>query len=146
MYKKKSQGGMSFVLAMCLAMVVAGASARPAHADGGGCSVWSQINLPTVTIPAGWLCLNVYGSGLNIHNMNAYWRTGTLCNWRIDWVIYNNGKTWWRDNGPVHGCDHITGTRVRGAGRAPDHSDICAELYNTARNVKIDAVCAGIER
>ena len=135
------------VAAACLpvAMVVAGASARPAQATASGCSVFSEA--PIIQWPSGWLCFDVNGSGESISSMRATWRVaGSLCNWRIDWAIYKDRKTWWRDNGPRHGCNKITGQRLRGAGRAPDGSEICAELYNTARNQKIDAVCHGIVR
>jgi hypothetical protein len=127
-----------------MALFAGVASAPPAHATAIGCSKFSEM--PYLGIPTGVLCFNVYGSGENITSMDANWTTGALCNWRIDWVIYKDGKTWWRDNGPREGCQHVQGGRKRGAGRAPDGSEICAELYDVARNVKIEAVCHSIER
>jgi hypothetical protein len=121
------------------------ASAPPAHATAIGCSKFSET--PYLGIPTGVLCFNVFGSGENITSMDANWTVvGALCNWRIDWVIYKDGKTWWRDNGPREGCLNGQAGRKRGAGRAPDGSDICAELYDVPRNVKIDAVCHSIAR
>ena len=132
------------LVAAIIALPVMVASAPPAHASASGCSKFSEM--PYFGIPTGTFCFSVVGSGENIKSMEANWQTGALCNWRIDWKIYKNGKIWWRDTGPRQGCQHIHGGRKRGAGRAPDGSEICAELYNVARNVKIEAVCHSIER
>lgn len=116
---------------------------RPAQADGGGCTVYSTI--PYIDVPAGTLCFNVQGQGTNIDKMKAKWLAPTLCNWRIDWAIYHKGKTWWRDKGRTHNtCNRGHGGRTRGRGYAPAGSELCAELYNTSRNRKIDAACASI--
>ena len=118
--------------------------AQPAHALAHGCSVWRTI--PATAIPASWLCFSIYGSGTSISSMRATWRSPSLCNWRIDWVIYRNGRVWWRDNGSAHNnCTSVTGERYRGAGYAPAGSSLCAELYDTSRNKQIDAVCHGID-
>lgn len=117
---------------------------RPALADGGGCSVYSSI--PHIDVPSGTLCFHVKGKGTNIDKMDAQWLAPSLCSWRIDWVIYYKGKTWWRENGPTHeACSHGHDGRTRGKGQAPAGSEICAELYKTSRNTKIDAACADIE-
>jgi hypothetical protein len=116
---------------------------RPAHADGGGCTVYSTI--PYIGVPAGTLCFRVQGQGTKINKMDAQWLAPSLCNWRIDWAIYYKGKTWWRDKGPTHkSCSHGHDGRTRGRGYAPAGSEVCAELYNTSRNRKIDAACASI--
>lgn len=146
MYRKKSLGGMGFALAAGLAIAAAGAGSHPARADGRGCSAWGVINTPKGKLPAGGICLQVFGSGLKIYYMDANWFAPQLCNWRIDWVIYSNGKAWWRDKGPVHGCNNAHGNRIRTAGSAPDHSDLCAELYEAAQGIKIDAACVSIYR
>src|SRR4051794_7792431 len=99
---------------LILAGMAAGAAvviAPPAHATAHGCSQFSAV--PYVGIPAGVLCFNVYGSGENITSMDANWTTPTLCDWRIDWVIYKDGKVWWRDNGPRRACHHIQDGRTR---------------------------------
>lgn len=96
-------------------------------------------------MPAGTLCFNVKGQGTKINKMNAQWLAPSLCNWRIDWAIYYEGKTWWRDKGRTHNtCSYGNNGRSRGRGYAPAGSEICAELYNTSRNRKIDAACASI--
>jgi hypothetical protein len=147
MYKKISQRGKKFALAACLTILVSMLSARPVQAYGTGCTQWGEGIIPKITHP-GTLCFTAFGSGENITSMKAdftYESLTSLCNWRIDWVIYYNGGTWWRDNGPRHGCAYY-GSRLRGAGWAPDNSAFCAELYDTARNAKIDAVCLQITR
>jgi hypothetical protein len=134
-----SAAGIAFLAG---SMVVCG-STPPAHANGGGCTVYSTI--PYIDVPSGTLCFDVLGQGTNIDKMEAKWLAPSLANWRIDWVIYYQGKTWWRDNGPAHNSsDHVQGGRTRGSGKAPAGSEICAELYNTSRNIKIDAACASI--
>lgn len=115
---------------------------QPARADANGCSIYSNA----AGIPTNWICIEVWGEGTYIHNMYARWRGPSQCNWRIDWVIYYKGRTWWRDNGPEHNvCNHGQGGRTRGKGHAPAGSDLCAELYDTAKNSKIDAACVAIE-
>jgi hypothetical protein len=165
MYRKKSHGGVRFVLAVCLAMVVGGASARPAQADGSQCNYFGAVTTVSVSggpisvskeIRPNRMCFDVYGDRNYIHNMEAdfYLNVNPLfplspqlepiCIWRIDWVIYYNGKTWWRDNGPPHGCSHFTGSRIRGAGWAPNFSEFCAELYYVPQNTKIADACVNI--
>src|SRR4051794_1123057 len=101
-----------------MALLAGAAMSSPAHATASGCSKFSEM--PYFGIPTGTLCFTVRGSGEKITSMDASWQTGALCNWRIDWVIYKDGRTWWRDTGPRQGCQHIHGGRTRGAGRAPD--------------------------
>lgn len=127
------------------AMLAAACWAVPssAHATATGCTYFT----------GGDLCLYVYGDGLEITSMGAYFhlpnKNSVICNWRIDWVIYLNGKVWWRDVGPVNGCEKggstavPTGSRSRREGWAPDGSQLCAELYTGSR--KVDAACVGIE-
>lgn len=120
--------------ALLAVSVMVPAAVRPAYADGGECSGRSPR-----------LCFNVYGDGTYIHNMEAHWFAPSLCNWRIDWVIYYQGKTWWRNPGPVHtSCSHVRDGRTRGQGYAPIGSEFCAELYNTSRNRKIRQACVSI--
>jgi hypothetical protein len=111
------------------------------------CSIWKTITVPLtgVVIPKSWLCFTVYGSGTSISSMVATWRAPSLCNWRIDWVIYYQGKVWWKDKGSANGCTSITGGRSRGAGAAPAGSSLCAELYSTSHNKKLDDICFGID-
>jgi hypothetical protein len=121
--------------ALLAVSVMVPAAVRPAYADGSDCSPQGS---PT-------LCFNVYGDGNYIHNMEAHWLGYSLCNWRIDWVIHYQGKTWWRDKGPVHtSCSHVRDGRTRGQGNAPIGSQFCAELYNTSRNRKIREACVDI--
>lgn len=114
---------------------------RPARADGGWCSYYKRIK----GIPVASICIAVYGDGTYIHNMDAVWTDTERCSWRIDWVILYNGKTWWRDNGPVQGCNKVHGYRSRGKGYAPNHSRVCAVLYDVPENKQIDSACADIE-
>lgn len=149
MHSKKSLGGMGFALGAGLAIAAAGAGSHPARAlPLPHCSTWQTIPIPgvPVPIPAGTICLTVAGEGLTIYYMEANWLAPELCNWQINWVIYNNGKEWWRDNGPVKDCKKASGNRIRGAGSAPNNSDLCAELYEAALGRKIDAACVSIYR
>lgn len=108
-----------------------------------GCSTWKKI--PIWEIPAGWMCFTIEGEGTSISSLRATWRTSSLCNWRIDWVIYHKGRIWWRDKGPTHSyCKKLSGERYRGSGYAPAGSTFCAELYDIGREVKIEAVCRSI--
>jgi hypothetical protein len=118
---------------------------HPARADGGGCTYYGIIGTGKGDVPYGELCIGVFGDGTYIHDMKAGWEEPQRCNWRIDWVIYYEGKTWWRDNGPAHGCTLVYGSRIRGKGYAPGGSEVCAELYDSAQNKRIDAACAAIE-
>src|SRR3954447_25760179 len=115
---------------------------QPVRADNfySHCTIYSSTAAGPYTVPSGLLCLRVFGDGTYISNMDAKWYSVELCNWRIDWVIYYNGKTWWRNNGPAHNeCDNIHGTRIRSEGYAPAGSDLCAELYHNASGVRIDS-------
>ncbi len=152
MLQRKSPRKLQSTLRLAISVIGSGMLAvsgmipgtiRPARADGGGCSVYSSI--PYLDVPSGTLCFHVQGDGTNIDKMDAQWLAPSLCNWRIDWAIYYKGKTWWRDNGPTHNsCSHGHDGRTRGKGHAPAGSEVCAELYNTSRNQKIDAACASI--
>jgi hypothetical protein len=136
---------IGFVSAVAFAMVSVH-TPQPVQAYATGCSIWKEV--PYYGIPTGWLCFTVEGDNgsTSIDSMRATWRTSELCDWRIDWVIYYRGKTWWRENGPEHNhCDHVTAGRARGKGSGPDGSKICAELYDTNQNTPIEAVCHRLE-
>lgn len=137
----------AMVVGPLVAMVIVVASPTASHADASVISVYSTS--PS-GVPVGWLTFSVTSPrspGTTITSMRASWRQPSLCNWRIDWRIYYRGATWWRDIGPAHNhCDSVTGERYRGSGYAPDGSQLCAQLYNTATGVRITSACVGIER
>lgn len=138
------------VLLLVTALAVVGMVAiapTPARADAFGCTAYSSVETPWIPVPTGTLCFEINGSGSNIDYMRAYWRSPNLCNWRVDWKIYYQGRTWWQSKGTAHNhCDYVTNYRDRQSGWAPIGSQICAELYNVPRNVRIDRACHNITR
>lgn len=136
----------STLLPMALAAAIAAgvlAAPAPARASALGCTIFS----------GGELCFHVWGEGETIWAMTSYFylfnEQSQMCDWRIDWVIYQGSQVWWRSVGPRNGCvrgdkEDYVGNRTRGDGWAPDGSRFCAELYAGSR--KVDAACIGIEK
>jgi hypothetical protein len=154
------------VLAVCLPYFFAGASARPAQAsifdESNKCESFGRvINVSggyggisiSAAIQPNDFCFYIEGDGGRIDSMEAKFELGRpvqwepLCNWRIDWVIHYNNKTWWRDNGPPKAiCSNFLGSRIRGAGSAPIGSRFCAELVYFPLETKISEACLDITR
>ncbi len=113
--------------AVLLSLGLAFGAAGPANAYAEGYSGWGSI--PYLGVPSGYMGFQVFGS---ISSMNAVWRTGSLCNWRIDWYGYDkNGTQFWHDVGPTHyGCTSVSGGRSRGAGTIPKYGKVCARTYS----------------
>jgi len=141
---RTSMLGLAAVIGISIALA-ASPSTPPANAGASSCSSWG--NIPYVGLPTGYMCFTVKGEGLTLTSMRATWRTATMCNWRFDWVIYYRGKAWWTSKGPTNGCNRLSGGRVRSIAKtAPDGSDICAILKNSAQEIKIAGVCFGVHR
>jgi hypothetical protein len=118
---------VAVLVSLGLALGANAVTASPASAYAEGYSSWGSV--PYYGIPTGYMGFQVYGS---ISSMNAVWRTGSLCSWRIDWYGYDkDGRQFWHDVGPTHyGCTSISGGRSRGAGTIPKYGKVCARTYS----------------
>jgi hypothetical protein len=133
---------LAAAVALLVGFVVTAAPATPAHADANGCTYWIRWTLPSgYQVPAGFMCHQIYGSGLNVTSQKASWQPTpsglTMCNTRIDFVYYDQyGTQFYRFYGTLHsGCNNISGTQTRGAGKLANGGSACAVLVSSGSEI-----------
>jgi hypothetical protein len=130
---------LAVAIAFLAGLIVTAAPAQPASAQvTNGCTYWIRWTLPTgYQVPAGFMCHQIDGTGLNVTSQKASWQPTpsglTMCNTRIDFTYYDQyGRMFYRFYGTLHpGCNNISGTQTRGAGKLAQGGLACAVLISS---------------
>ncbi|GAB3439044.1 hypothetical protein GCM10027517_11990 [Phycicoccus ginsengisoli] len=132
-------------VAFLVGLAVTAAPAPQAEAatpSANGCSYWVRFTLPSgYQIPAGGICHQIYGSGLNVTSQTASWfpiPSGLpMCNTRIDFTYYDQyGRLFYRFYGTLHpGCNNISGSQYRGPGKLAQGGLACAVIVSSGTDI-----------